>query len=313
MRVSARHALARPLRDARVGPGEQQQLLDQRVELDDVAPDLLDARAAALAVGLLGRELEPHAHARERRAQLVRRVGQELPLLLDEQVDARGRLVEGGRQRGHLVPPLDGHAQAELAAAPALDPLGEQLEAPGDPPRDRIAGHRHDRGQRDQRGEEGLHREVAVDRARPQGRPAVGLELDHQDRARGAPAPPARPQPRRRRERVRRRRAHQFSAGVTDDHVDRQRVGERGQPHLPLGRVEIGPRLRQHGRRVPEPLRGRPGAVAEDAEGHPHRDQAEEGGGQHDQVELHVQTPRPHGAPPSPPSSSSSGRGGVKT
>ena len=94
-------------RRAGVGAREREQALDEVGEPLD-----LGQRAFGVAV------LEPQAQRRQRRAQLVRGVGDELVLRAHEQPELRDRLVEDARERPHLGRAVAlGRARVEVAGA----------------------------------------------------------------------------------------------------------------------------------------------------------------------------------------------------
>ena len=77
---------------------------------------------------LLPQHLDVRLDARERRAQLVRGVGDEAPLRLERLVERAEHRVEGGTETRELVPSRDGNPLARLARL--RDPLGGAGEAP---------------------------------------------------------------------------------------------------------------------------------------------------------------------------------------
>jgi hypothetical protein len=101
----------------------QEQLGDEVVQLGDVA-----RYPVAQVRPLRPIELQRHADAGQRRAQLVRRAGQQRPLRAYQGRDAVRRPVEAGGQDRHLVLPLHGHARGQVACSPALDPGAQALQ-----------------------------------------------------------------------------------------------------------------------------------------------------------------------------------------
>jgi hypothetical protein len=65
----------------RLGAGRDQQLVDQGIQLGDVLARPAGEVAAAKGIRLLGQQLDRHADAGERRAQLMRGGGQHLAFL----------------------------------------------------------------------------------------------------------------------------------------------------------------------------------------------------------------------------------------
>ena len=115
--------------------------------------------ASSPAVGHVAREvLEPQAQRRQRRAQLVRRVGDELALRAEELLELRHRLVEDARRAS--APPAGpsslGRARVEVARA---DGRRRALEAP-QRPRDEARERRRRRAprRRARRRDRGEHR-----------------------------------------------------------------------------------------------------------------------------------------------------------
>ena len=163
----------------------QQDLLDQTVELGDVALQPV----AGLRIGLLAQHRGRHRDAGERRAQLVAAVGEQQPVGGDQLLDALGGAVEARGQRGHLVAALDLDAGAEVAAAELLDAFLQPLEPPAEPAHDGIGADRD--GEREQ----GEAAHDPQDRARPLAhlaghQPAAVGKLQGEGRAARA-APPA--------------------------------------------------------------------------------------------------------------------------
>ncbi len=102
------------------------------------------------ASGSAAQALEAEPDARERGAQLVRAVGEQQLVRLDQLLDALGGPVEAARKRRDLVAPLDGHARGEVALTELLDTALQTLEAARQPPRDRV-GTEHE-GENDRHG-----------------------------------------------------------------------------------------------------------------------------------------------------------------
>ena len=73
-------------------------------------------------------QLDAEADARERRAQLVRGVGEQHAVRADQLLDARGRAVEALGEPRHLVAALDLDARREVAGAERLDAGLQPLE-----------------------------------------------------------------------------------------------------------------------------------------------------------------------------------------
>ena len=100
---------------------------------------------------VLAVELDAQAQARQRRAQLVRRVGEQEPVGADELLDPRRRAVEARGEPRHLVASADRDPGREVAGAERLDTLLQPLDPLGQPARHRIGENRdHQRG--DERG-----------------------------------------------------------------------------------------------------------------------------------------------------------------
>ena len=108
----------------RVEAAGQQDLVDQLVELGDVAPDLVLERGRGLRL----HQLQPHADARQRRAQLVRRIGQQRLVRLEQRLHAFGRVVEALGEEGQLVRARLLDARRQVALAPALHALAQVVQ-----------------------------------------------------------------------------------------------------------------------------------------------------------------------------------------
>ena len=151
-----------------VEAGEQQQVLRQPGEPQHVGVHVARRRLPVLPLGMVERHLELGPDRRDRAAQLVRGVGDQgaLPLLRGGQPVQH--VVEGQRQRPHLVPGL-GHRQVRRHRGPC-HPRGappQQVDRPQRGP-DRQPDrpgeqHEHHRCPEHQRLRH--HRQAAADRA----------------------------------------------------------------------------------------------------------------------------------------------------
>jgi hypothetical protein len=121
----------------RVEPAGEQDLVDQGVELGDV---LLELKLAP-GLGAVLHQLERHADAGERRAQLVRGVGEQRLVRGEQLLDARRRAVEALGQARHLVAALDLDPRRQVAAAERLDARLQVLQPPREPPHHGIGAH----------------------------------------------------------------------------------------------------------------------------------------------------------------------------
>ena len=128
------HDLARQRRLAGLGARQREQPIDEAGETIDLLEHAFDDAAIGVLVALAAQaHLADAADRRERRAQLVRDVGGELPHLRERRLEPRQRLVEHRGQPAHLVVGM-------LHRQPIRQPLG------GDRPR--ALGHLLDRRQR---------------------------------------------------------------------------------------------------------------------------------------------------------------------
>ena len=132
-------------REARVvAARELEQAADQVAHLVRLALQVLEQPLARFRIELDGADrttehVEVRLHARQRRAQLVRRVGDEAPLRLDRVLQRRQHRVERRAEPRDLVVAALGHALARVARA--RDPLGRVGQA----------AHRRERRARDER------------------------------------------------------------------------------------------------------------------------------------------------------------------
>ena len=125
-----------PARLGVIEPARQQQLLDEPVHLDEVAHDLRARRVLRFAQP----DLDCHAQARQRGAQLVAGVG-EKRLLRGEQAGEPGRrLVEGAPEQRDLVVAALLEAGRRAILAPARHAGAQRLEPPSQQRRDGIGG-----------------------------------------------------------------------------------------------------------------------------------------------------------------------------
>src|SRR5205807_8531573 len=108
----------------RLEAARQQDLVNQRLEL----------RQVALEVGLVFRfagaleQLERKPDARERRAQLVRRVGEQQTVRTDQLLNAAGGTIETLGQTGDLVVAGDRDTRTEIARTQRLDASLQSLQ-----------------------------------------------------------------------------------------------------------------------------------------------------------------------------------------
>jgi hypothetical protein len=127
-----------------VEPGGGQHVVDQALELGQIARDL--GQVAARRLGALFGELEHDPDAGERGAQFVRDVRQQLFFAANQRRDARGHVVEGAAELADLVAPRGVGARPQVALAEGAHDADEPLER-----RDDRAGE----GPRDEREHEG--------------------------------------------------------------------------------------------------------------------------------------------------------------
>ena len=97
---------------------------------------------ALLRIGVAVRQRERHVDAGERRAQLVRGVGEQHLVRADQLLDAAGRAVEARRERRDLVLALDLHARRKVAFAELLDAGLQPLQPPREAARQRLGADR---------------------------------------------------------------------------------------------------------------------------------------------------------------------------
>src|SRR5439155_1997070 len=122
---------------ARVEPREVEEIGGELRQPLDLAGHLLDEVVAFALLELLVRhQLEKPAQGKERRAQLVRRVGDEFPPGMVELSEAESHAVEGSRELADLVVDRIDHRMLEIAGG---DTAGGVLE-PADPPREAPGG-----------------------------------------------------------------------------------------------------------------------------------------------------------------------------
>ena len=123
-----------------VGPGDQEQVVGEPRE-----PLRLLGGRAERALELLARarpaqrEVELRAQQRERRPQLVARVGDEAALVLEGRVEAREHLVQRRREPRDLVPRRRHRQPARLARRDRLRPAPQDLDRPQRAGRERVA------------------------------------------------------------------------------------------------------------------------------------------------------------------------------
>ena len=128
-------------RRARVEAGDLEQVAEQRLEAVELAAQQLGRarhRRLEVAAGVVD-EVAGHADRRQRRAQLVRHVGDEALLHAREVLELgdllldRGRhAVEGGAEAGEVVLALGPHALVEVALGEALGDGGGTAHRVGD-------------------------------------------------------------------------------------------------------------------------------------------------------------------------------------
>ena len=97
-------------------PRGGQDIADEAFQLGEVAGNLAEGGRGLLRVAFSG-EVERDADPGERRAQLVRHVGEQLPLGPHQVPDALGHLVEGDGDVAQLVVAPQIRASGELAGA----------------------------------------------------------------------------------------------------------------------------------------------------------------------------------------------------
>ena len=172
-------------RGRNVEPACQQDFLDQIVEFRDIAGDIgLD-----LGVGLGLEKLKAKPYARQRRAQFVRRVGQQQPVRADQFFDPGSGAIEARGEPSDLVASFDGDPGREVPGPERFDARLQALDAPGQAAHHRI-GKNRDRdchgGQEEQEAEHWNRRP----QQRPRHDPASIRELEapHRPAANAQPA-----------------------------------------------------------------------------------------------------------------------------
>ena len=172
--------LARPL--ALAGPAEHQQVVD-RVRH---AVELVDARRRGAAARPSRSAVAPASSSRsrrpgQRRAQLMRRVGDELGLGPQRARQPLGHEVERARERALLPAALHRRARVEVARGDPVGRRAEPLDRPGDPACEQERG--------EQRGEQ--HREHRRPRCRRRAAHGVVDRVDALRQPHGADDAPA--------------------------------------------------------------------------------------------------------------------------
>ena len=143
--------------------------------------------ASRRCMRLVGRvdQLQRHLDAGERRAQLVRDIGEQLLLRLARCLDAIGHLVEAARQPAHLVRRSPRPLRRERSPRPYASHRGGQLlQRPGDRARERVdQRQRHRERPQEQRARRepppGARRPGGKRQPRDQTRPAAAQGRRH--------------------------------------------------------------------------------------------------------------------------------------
>ena len=164
-----RHVDRRTLgRHRGVGTGEREQTVDEALQAVDLAVGVTEdlRRLGRVVVDQRGGPLELQAQRRQRRAQLVRRVAGEAPLLVDESGETAGHRVERRRQGAQLWRSLRVvGAFVEVTAGDALGAVAQLAQRPGD------------RARHEQGGDGGGEQGDPGDDDQPS-RPATGAGID---------------------------------------------------------------------------------------------------------------------------------------
>ena len=144
-----RDRLRRRLRLGTVLPGQREQLLDQMGRAVDALPELLQRLRAGGVVRRAPQRLQLQLQRRQRRAQLMRRVGDEVLLLLEGLPHAVQQAVEFGDQRldlGGEVLVVDRRQVLRRAARQLLaHPLQRRQRMRDHPPHDQRQHRQHQR------------------------------------------------------------------------------------------------------------------------------------------------------------------------
>ena len=148
--------------EAALAAGEREQRFDQALLLLADGEQLLAGVPVGLdaGVGIAERELEQGALERERGAQLVRGVGDELSLRLEGRFEPAEQSVDGGAELLELVVgPVEVEPAVEVAGGDLAGGVGDRAQraqgAAGDHPAEPEREHRHQR-ERDRGVEEQL-------------------------------------------------------------------------------------------------------------------------------------------------------------
>jgi hypothetical protein len=116
---------------SRVQPRGGEQIAHERLQLGHVFLDRLQV-ARRLPRRRFRGEGEGHADAREGGAELVRDVGEELPVALEQAAQPLRHLVERASERADLVRPVEIRPGGEIALPDPPRDLGEELDGTGD-------------------------------------------------------------------------------------------------------------------------------------------------------------------------------------
>ena len=136
----------------RVEAADKQDLVHELVELGDIALEL------RFAFGICRSQLEPEPDPRQRRPELVRCVGEQHLVRVDQAFDPSGGLIEALSQACNLVAALDLDACGEIAGSERFDAALQALEASREPSHDRAGADSDHEGDG---AEEGSERERA--------------------------------------------------------------------------------------------------------------------------------------------------------
>ena len=137
---------------AAVGARQEQQPVDEARQPVGLLEHALDDLLVGAGVAVLAQADFAHAaDGRQRRPQLVRHVGRELPHLLERRLQTAEGVVEHRGEPAELVArAVDGEPLVEVGGGDGAGPLGHAVQRRQRPPGQDIAagaGHRHRQGQ----------------------------------------------------------------------------------------------------------------------------------------------------------------------
>ena len=142
-------------RQARFEAAREQDLVEQVIQFVQVAHEF----CAPVRIDAVGLQFETEADPGERGSQFVARIGQQLPVRVEQVRDTRGSHIEAARERGDFVVSFHRRTPREIAVPERTHRVVQSIESPAHASRERIRTRADQHREDDQRERSAEHAE----------------------------------------------------------------------------------------------------------------------------------------------------------